>query len=610
MLCLEDTLNDIVQATSSLIRDPSELNMANQTFIYFGFALLKADNNIYSVYAANEKGDFLWIFQLAILERSTYYSNPDKPLPQGSTYVVQTTHQTPNGPINLLRYYDEKFHFLAEETTSENYDPRVRPWYVNAKQVRHIYWTDPYLYLYGNQKAISILNPIIVNDSFIGVAGIDLSFNTLSHFLTSLKVGKTGIACIVDKDGNLIEPQGTPFKSLIQYAFAEFSKAKVDKLIIKYEGTKYLVGFDLLPESFEKEWYVAVIIPMSDFFTELFNAEKKIIIVSIILLIISSVLIYYFAKKISSPIVEISKEITEITHLDFSHEKRISSNIIEIKILDAATALLSSAMRSFAKYLPKEVVRLLLSRGKEIELSGEKKEITVLFTDIQGFTTIAEALDTEELMVLLEEYFDLLSKIILTHQGTIDKYIGDSIMAFWGMPIENKDHALLTCKAALACCRAVEQLNAKRREKGMPEFITRIGISAGTAIVGNIGTEQRMNYTVIGDIVNTAARLQTVNKIYHTSIIINEALHDKIKELFLTRPLDNVEVKGKTTKLTIFELIAENGQGDAAFCQRFQEAYEAYQGQDRERARTLFEEIHRDFPDDYPTMIYLERLRH
>jgi adenylate cyclase len=254
-------------------------------------------------------------------------------------------------------------------------------------------------------------------------------------------------------------------------------------------------------------------------------------------------------------------------------------------------------------------VRLLLSRGREIELGGEKKEITILFTDIQDFTTIAEALPTEELMSLLGEYFDLLSKIILEHQGTIDKYIGDSIMAFWGAPIENKDHALLACKAALACQEAVIKLNEKRKEKGQPEFFTRIGITTGVAIVGNIGTEKRMNYTVIGDIVNTASRFQNINKIYHTSIIISEALREKIQGAFLTRPLDVIEVKGKMIQVPIFELVGVHGKSDESLYRRFQEAYEAYQQQDKKRALALFEEIHQNFPEDYPTQFYLERLK-
>jgi adenylate cyclase len=608
--CLQTDLDETVQITSALIRDPSTINLQNETFIRYGLTLLKAYPYLTSVYVGSESGDLLRLIQLARLSETTYFSDPNKPLPKQAIYAIQGVDREGNISVNKMQYCDENFQVLSEEILPDSFDPRTRPWYERVKQTKKIYWTDPYRYIYTDENGISVAYPITSNGTFIGVAGIDLSFDTLANFLTSLKIGKTGIACIIDNTGNLIEPKNTPFKSLIQKAFIEFSKIELDKLTFEYEGVKYLAGFELLPEEFEKGWYLVVIIPIGDFFDELLQTQKEIFFASLIILIISSIMIYYFAKRISSPIVEISKEINKITHLDFSNEhKRIKSKILEIKMLDEATAALSSAMRSFEKYLPKEVVRLLLSRGREIELGGEKKEITILFTDIQDFTTIAEALPTEELMSLLGEYFDLLSKIILEHQGTIDKYIGDSIMAFWGAPIENKDHALLACKAALACQEAVIKLNEKRKEKGQPEFFTRIGITTGVAIVGNIGTEKRMNYTVIGDIVNTASRFQNINKIYHTSIIISEALREKIQGAFLTRPLDVIEVKGKMIQVPIFELVGVHGKSDESLYRRFQEAYEAYQQQDKKRALALFEEIHQNFPEDYPTQFYLERLK-
>ena len=170
--------------------------------------------------------------------------------------------------------------------------------------------------------------------------------------------------------------------------------------------------------------------------------------------------------------------------------------------------------------------------------------------------------------------------------------------------------------AALKCRTRIEGLNQARKEKGLPEFPTRFGIHCGLAIVGNIGTEERMNYTVIGDVVNTTSRLKDVDKVYHTSILISEQVYAQVKEQFWVRPIDVVAVKGRKEKTKIYELMAIK-QGDhdllmsanlAALSVAFTEAYEALERQEIQRAKGLFQEILRKHPDDVPTQIYLERI--
>ena len=201
-----------------------------------------------------------------------------------------------------------------------------------------------------------------------------------------------------------------------------------------------------------------------------------------------------------------------------------------------------------ARYVPKEIVRDLFQKNEEIALGGELKEVTIFFSDVQGFTSIAYTDSIQTIIPLLSEYFDAMTKIILGSHGTIDKFLGDGIMAFWGAPIHFPDHASRACTAALACQAMLLKLNKKRRESNQPEFKTRFGINTGRVIVGNIGTEDRMNYTVIGDAVNITSRLQEVDKIYHTSIIISEDAYKQLGEGFIARPLDFVAVKGKKEK--------------------------------------------------------------
>ncbi len=207
-------------------------------------------------------------------------------------------------------------------------------------------------------------------------------------------------------------------------------------------------------------------------------------------------------------------------------------------------------------------------------------------------------------------------KIIQESHGTVDKFMGDGIMAFWGAPLDIPDHAQRACITALRCSAIMKKFNQKRKDEGKPEFRTRFGMNTGTVIVGNIGTPDRMNYTVIGDAVNLTARLQEVDKFYHTTIIISESVHQKVGNEFLIRPLDYVNVKGKKEKVKIYELIAKF-QGEAELlptpeqielCRVFTEAYDVYMQNDHEKARGLFQAILQKFPDDYPTQIYLQRI--
>jgi adenylate cyclase len=334
------------------------------------------------------------------------------------------------------------------------------------------------------------------------------------------------------------------------------------------------------------------------------------------ILVLTSVIVIYFSKRISSPIVVLSKEIDKLRHLQLEQEARIHSNVKEIILMDASVFAMRSAIRSISRYVPKEIVRGLFQKGEDIVLGGEKKEITIFFSDIANFTSIAESQPIDILLSLLAEYFSFMSNIILQSGGTIDKYMGDGIMAFWGAPLDISDHAARAALSALQCNKNVILLNQKRRAENKPEFHTRFGINSGTVIVGNIGTEERMNYTVIGDAVNTTFRLQDIDKFYRTKVIMGEEVCKKLGNNFLYRPLDLVAVKGKTEKTKIYELIALR-EGDAtllatpeeiALCRDFTEAYEAYHRNDLAVAKTLFSAIAQQFPGDYPTTIYLQRL--
>lgn len=211
---------------------------------------------------------------------------------------------------------------------------------------------------------------------------------------------------------------------------------------------------------------------------------------------------------------------------------------------------------AFSKYVSKDVVEEILRNENAIELRGQKLYMSVYFSDIRGFTSFSEKMDPVDLSNMLNRYFTPMSAIITKHQGTIDKYIGDAIMAMFGAPINYADHAEKACSAALDCVEALEKINIEFAEKNWPKIDIGIGVNTGYMNAGNIGSETIQNYTVIGDSVNLGSRLESLTKEYGVKIIISQFTYEIVKNKFKCRELAEVNVKGKAEPVKVYELQA------------------------------------------------------
>lgn len=211
--------------------------------------------------------------------------------------------------------------------------------------------------------------------------------------------------------------------------------------------------------------------------------------------------------------------------------------------------------QTFSKFVSHEVVDQLIKSPEMLKLGGEKKIVTVLFSDIRGFTTMSEQLTPEELVEHLNVYLQAMTDIVIRYNGTLDKYVGDEIMAFWGAPLPQEDHAVRACRAALEMMHTLHEMNVKWRAEGKNMLDIGIGINTGPMVVGFMGSTSRMDYTLIGDMVNLGARLEGTNKIYRTNIILSEFTYEHVKENAIVRELDLIRVKGKIKPVTIYELI-------------------------------------------------------
>jgi adenylate cyclase len=264
---------------------------------------------------------------------------------------------------------------------------------------------------------------------------------------------------------------------------------------------------------------------------------------------------------------------------------------------------------AFGMYVHPGLIGQMLKDPGLLKLGGEETELTVMFSDVRGFTSISEKLTPQQLVELLNEYLTAMSDTIMATWGTVDKYEGDAIMAFWGRPYPQTDHAERACKACLAMNEELNVLNKKWKSEGKQELNIGIGLNTGPMVVGNMGSLKRFNYTVMGDAVNLGARLEGQNKEYGTRILISEGTYAKVGNLFVCRELDLIRVKGKNKPVAIYELMAsiEEAKRLEPLVQVFAEGLHAYRRGKFQAALEIFEDILSAYPNDGPAKVFAKR---
>ncbi len=270
---------------------------------------------------------------------------------------------------------------------------------------------------------------------------------------------------------------------------------------------------------------------------------------------------------------------------------------------------------AFSKYVAPEVVQQIIDNHEKLNLGGETRTITIFFSDIRGFTSISEALTAQQLVHLLNKYLTLMTDIVLDTKGVVDKYIGDAIMAFWGAPLDQPDHAFRAAHASLKMMNSLKEFQKVCVAEKLPHIDIGIGLNTGEAVIGNMGSYERFNYTAMGDTINLGSRLEGVNKQYGTNIVVSDATRDLIKSKYLTRKIDSITVKGKKIPITIYELVnshEEASAGEKQFVKLFEQALRLYFKQNWDEASALFLEIKNKFKNkikscEVSCQLYLDR---
>jgi adenylate cyclase len=494
------------------------------------------------------------------------------------------------------------------------YDPRTRPFYQQAAAEKRLVWTEPYIFFDEGVPGITCAEPIFTADGALrGVVTVDFDLNALGSFVASLHASEHTLVFIYTEGGVVLahphvqrvaqrgqrtEGKLVTFDDIADPVARAYFVEKAPSSF-SYDGDRYLASTRAFDPAEGLHWRVGAIAPESDFMGQLERTTRIVLAISLAVVIAAVVLAMTIARRLARPLARLAREMDEVGRFELAGEDPPASRYSEIEQMNAALARMRKGLASFAVYVPRDLVRAVLASGQRAELGGKTKTLTVFFADIANFTPLAEKLTPAELVDFLAGYFDAMSTIIGAHRGTIDKFIGDAIMAFWNAPADEPDHAGLACAAALACHKKL--VDMKRADPALAGLSVRIGIATGDAVVGNIGSHDRLNYTVMGDTVNLASRLEGLNKVHGTRILASAACRTAAGARLVMRAVDVVAVKGKSEGVRVYEPLATEADADdrvREIARLAEEAIEAYLARRWKDAALLYGEILKLLPGD------------
>jgi adenylate cyclase len=532
-----------------------------------------------SIYAGYADGGFL---QAASVDRNLRWMTASG-APRGTAYALRTIERPPTGPVSTWRFLDKEGRTIGQKVSNDvQFDPRQRPWYKAARNATGPVSVGPYVSAATRTLTQTIAVPIAGESG--AVVGVDVMLETISHSLARDAVSENARGFVFDFQKKLIVHSDEAIMKQILESYGTASRDAPDNSVTDpaVDDARGLLSLDddedgrTVSFPVDGELYVAriatiglqgtasrntvvLVAPVADFIGESARLLKKNLIVAALFLAAGILAALLFSRLISRALLALSEDARHIGNLEFQAHKPTASWISEINTLSAALGSAREAIKTFALYVPRELVRRIVTAGQASAGQAVRQEVTVLFTDIRDFTTISEVHSPEDVVGMLSDYFELMNGIVEQHQGVIIQYLGDSIYAMWNAPTADPRHVDDGCRCALALKRAIDELNARNRAEGRPELVTRFGLHTGIAVVGSVGALSRQQYTAMGDTVNVASRLEGMNKQFGTTILASGAIREQASTDFEFRALGSAHAKGRTAELAIFELAGTVG---------------------------------------------------
>ena len=630
---LEDYFNKTESMLFILSKNFQSSDFAEKNYSLTFLEMLKQFKQTTGVYVAFKEGT---LFQSMNTEglRLSYKTQGYGELPDYVKFSLRTM-QKDNKTGNMFEtwsYLNSDFGVVAKETIpSVQYIPTKRDWYVRAELQKSAVWSDIYIFKTSKTAGITCSIPLGYNkndSSATGVIAADVSVKQFAEILSGAKGSENAKNYLINDKHEIISSSAEKNTYSISNDnsdipnFTSVSESK-DKIlstaakILLVDGKRHVTfsvaGIPYVASMAKMQklnFYLLTISPQSDFTAGFDKIRKEMFVMSFFIFLLAIVVVFLISRRISNPISDLCNAAKLIGAMDFNTPLNLKeSKIFEIKELTKTIKSMKLSVETFAKYAPKDLVQKLVKTGVTPELGGYTKNITILFSDIENFSTISENLPAEYLILHLSEYFDEMTKEIMRHNGVIDKYIGDSVMAMWGAPNDDEDQVINACYAALSCQEMLEQLKIKWAPLGKPALPTRIGLHHGSVIVGNVGSQDRMSFTAIGDNVNIASRLEGANKFYGTKILASETVEEIARGKILFRIIDKIAVKGKALGVVVYEPLCSMKDADDEsyyrnidLCAKSKEAFELYQKKDFREALAYYQKILKLFPETRPSV--------
>ncbi len=542
------------------------------------YSQMQGNEHFYGLYFGEEKsGDF---FQNINLPKHWKTFGPSAlPVPEGVDRVQRTISDQFGERVET--YFWSNGRSLATPFLSGTtvYDPRTRPWYRGALEQSGVYVSPLYQFESTGRLGATFSKTVVDDEGrLLGVVALDITISALSQILDDIRIGEYGLVFMLDREGRLLSYTSTRseggeprFVSSSTNESIEGNSKIIDTVIDKWrssqqdffriapasDGRNYITSVMPIPEVFGARPTLGLIVPEDEFIGEIKRNTTRAIQIGVFALVLAVAFTFVVARLLSKNLVRVATEARKVSNFELSENLNLKSNIQEVAELGAAIASMKAGLSSFGAFVPKELVRSILSKAERISVGGETRDVTLMFADLKGFTRQTEGLEPEVLMPALSEYFEVMEKEISGNQGTVDKYIGDAIMAIWNAPLDDTDHPVHACRAALACLQAEAKLNSDGGALPLRPLHTRFGLHTGRVVVGNVGSLSRLQYTALGAAVNFASRLESLNKVYGTRILVSAAVAVHVENKFLLREVDFVVPAGTSLPSRIFELIAE-----------------------------------------------------
>jgi len=570
-----------------------EAEIADNSRLYVLMAAMLRNNpQLFNLYVGYEDGSFI---EMDVIDRANSAFRKGLNVDQDAAFRLVVISRTA-GAKPVTQFLSENLIQVAEVAGPAGYDPRQRPWYVEAFKNDKTLLTGPYVFYATGEPGYTLRSPL--REGRRGVVAGDVLLNRFEDMLAQQKLGHSGLAFLFNESGRIV---GHPEMSRLMAEIPErqddlpqisaLRLPAIAPIIASWRqggpaqqffedasGRTHVAAVHRLATTGSANVSIAMIAPLDEFYSRIVGERRTLFALALAFVGATLPFAFWLGSLMARPLRKIVDQTDEIQRFQIAERPRIHSVIAEIEELGRSVFTMRNVVRSFASFIPRQVVRQLIETGSSLSLGGARREVTVLFTDVADFTAKTERADPSQVMVYTSRYFAALSDEIMRHQGTIDKYIGDAVMAFWNAPADDPNHTVNACRAILACLAANEALNEEFRREGWPPYETRFGLHVGDAVVGNIGSSDRMNYTALGATINLASRLEGLNKNYGTRVLVSAAVRSRASHAFLFRSVDSIRPKGFADAIEVSELrgeLAEASEADIAMCRRWDEVFAA-----------------------------------